>query len=323
MNKKRFNVPVSLKDNNSRIIEGVIQYDTADLFNVKLYDGSEHFNFTGYTMIVLSVLKPDGTEYVSTEGEYLDVLDADEGRIAFTLPASLTALTGMHFVSITIYANGVKLTTARFNYFVQDALTTGDGAKYTSEYPILEQLLARLSLIQDAEQMRNEAESLRVQAENNRVSDTAGIIAQAKTLAQQAQSYAKSAQDWYNLLVTYAGDLTDIDLTGIATTQDITDALAAIDCGVFTGESAKVLQFRRGAASNLPTLAAGEPAVTNDGGFYVGTADGNVKINASPFIAQATAPADTTKLWIDTANGNAIKYYDGENWAGTATATFA
>ena len=322
MNKKYFNVPVSLKDNNARIVEGVVQNDTADIFNIKLYDGADSFDFSGYTMVVISVLRPDGTEYINSDGANLDILDAEEGRIAFTLPASLTAKNGMHFASVTIYANGVKLTSGRFNYFVQESLTSGDGAVSTNEYPLLEQLLAKLSLISDAEQMRNEAETLRVLAENARISDTYGVIAQAKELAQQAQSYAKSAQDWYRLLVTYAGDITNTDLTGIATTQDITDALAAIDCGEFTGSSTKKLQFRRGAASNLPALAMGEPAFA-DGKLFVGSAEGNVQVNGPAFVAQATAPTDTSKLWIDTAHGNAIKFYNGESWSGTATATFA
>ena len=322
MNKKYFNVPVSLKDNNSRIVEGVIQYDTADLFNIKLYDGTEPFDFSGYSTLVFTVLKPDGTEYIDTEGEYLDVLDANDGRIALTLPPALTALGGMHFCNITIYSNGVKLSSARFNYFVQESLAEGDNAKYTDEYPILEQLISKLSLIQDAEQMRSEAEALRVLAENERVSDTAGIVTQAQVLALQAQSYAKAAQDWYTLLITYAGDLTGVDLTGIATKQDVEEAVATIDCGEFTGDSVKTIQFRRGNADNLPNLKAGEAAFAGDK-LYVGNGAENVQINGAPFIAQATAPADTSKLWIDTANGNAIKFYDGTKWTGTATATFA
>ena len=323
MNKKYFNVPVSLKDNNSRIIDGVMQYDTANLFNIKIYDGAESFDFSGYTLIVLSVLKPDGTEYVDSDGENLDVIDASEGRISMTLPAGLVALSGMHFCTISIYANGVKLTTARFNYYVRKALTSGELVKSQDEYPILQKLLTQLTLISDAEQMRNEAEGLRVTAENERVSVTAGIVAQVQALASQAMNYAKAAQDWYTLLVAYAGDLTNVDLTGIATKQDVTAAISAIDCGLFTGSSAKVIQMRRGSAENMPSLSAGECGFDIDSGLlYIGNGTENVLINGSPFIAQATAPDNVNKLWIDTANGNAIKYYDGTMWTGTATATF-
>lgn len=323
MNKKYFNVPVSLKDNNSRIIDGVIQYDTANLFNIKIYDGSEAFDFTGYTLVLLSVKKPDGTEYIDRDGANLDIIDAAEGRIAMSLTPELVMQTGMHFCSVTIYANGVKLTTARFNYYVQESLASGEGITGQDEYPLLQKLLTQLTLISDAEQMRCESEELRTLAENERVAVTAGIVAQAQALANQAMSYARAAQDWYTLLITYAGDLTGVDLTGIATKEDITKALSAIDLGVFTGATANILQMRRGPVENLPALTDGEPAFDNvNNHLYVGNGTQNVLINGAPFIAQATEPDNKEKLWIDTANGNAIKYYDGEKWTGTATATF-
>ena len=81
--------------------------------------------------------------------------------------------------------------------------------------------------------------------------------------------------------------------------------------------------MRRGSAANMPSLSAGEPGFDIENGqMYIGDGVKNVLINGSPFIAQATAPDDTNKLWIDTAHGNAIKYYDGTKWTGTATATF-
>lgn len=36
-------------------------------------------------------------------------------------------------------------------------------------------------------------------------------------------------------------------------------------------------------------------------------------LSVSPYIASASAPSDTTKLWIDT-NNNTMKYYNGTNW---------
>lgn len=35
------------------------------------------------------------------------------------------------------------------------------------------------------------------------------------------------------------------------------------------------------------------------------------------FVAQATAPEDTSLLWIDTSNSNIIKFYDGTAWTPT------
>lgn len=35
------------------------------------------------------------------------------------------------------------------------------------------------------------------------------------------------------------------------------------------------------------------------------------------FVAQATAPEDTSLLWIDTSNNNVIKFYNGTAWTPT------
>lgn len=323
MNKKYFNVPVYLRDNNARIIEGVVQGDTADLFNIKLYDGTEAFDFTGYTMVVLTIIMPDGTEYIDKDGEYLDIMDPAEGRMALTLPASLTAQVGMHFCTVTVYSNGVKLTTGRFNYYTQKGLSDGNGMTGESEYPIMQKLLAQLSLIADAEQMRMAAEELRVLAENARVSDTAGIVAQVSNLAAQAEGYAKAAKDWYDLLIKFAGDATGVELSGIATKQELVEGLSNIDAGTFDGSVYKCIQILRGVMENLPTLKDGELGFAKEKKqLYIGSDGENVLLNGACFIAQATAPEDTGKLWIDTSNGNAIKFYNGEKWDSTSTATF-
>lgn len=34
----------------------------------------------------------------------------------------------------------------------------------------------------------------------------------------------------------------------------------------------------------------------------------------SPFVYSSSAPADTKKLWIDTANSNIMKFYNGTAW---------
>ena len=66
--------------------------------------------------------------------------------------------------------------------------------------------------------------------------------------------------------------------------------------------------FCGGAAAKVDAWAAGDiVALTYDGTRW------NASVSSSaPFVVSATAPSDTSKLWIDTANG--LKYYDGSNW---------
>ena len=37
---------------------------------------------------------------------------------------------------------------------------------------------------------------------------------------------------------------------------------------------------------------------------------------SSSFYAAASAPSDTRLLWIDTANSNTMKFYNGSTWVG-------
>ena len=37
-------------------------------------------------------------------------------------------------------------------------------------------------------------------------------------------------------------------------------------------------------------------------------------INPVPYTVSATAPSNTSIFWIDTANSNALKFYDGSAW---------
>ena len=36
------------------------------------------------------------------------------------------------------------------------------------------------------------------------------------------------------------------------------------------------------------------------------------------WVAQSTEPSETTVLWIDTGNGNVLKFYDGNAWVAVA-----
>lgn len=324
MNRKEFNVSVSTKENAAKVINGVIQYDTGNLFNINILEGARPFDFTSYSNIVIEVLKPDGTVFVDGDGGSLDVLDPEEGLVAFTLQPQCTLLKGMHFVTISIYSNGIKVTTARLNYYVSESMddSQGDDIVSTSEYPILQLLLAQNSNIIEAEQLRVIAEQLRQAAEEGRASETNGVLKQALDAITTAQSYADKVKDWYDLFMSAASEISGVDLSTVVTKTELNEALQVYDCGEFSEEN-RTLQIQRGEAENLPVLADGELGYTRNGRLHIGTLDGNVELNKPCFVAQATAPDDKTIIWIDLSNGNAMKFWDGTKWASTSTATFA
>lgn len=326
MNKKEFNVSVSTKENAAKVINGVIQYDTGNLFNINILEGAKPFDFTAYSNVVIEVLKPDGTVFVDGDGGSLDVLDPEEGLVAFTLQPQCVLLKGMHFVTISIYSNGVKVTTARLNYYVSESMddSQGDDIVSMSEYPILQLLIAQNSNIIEAEQLRVIAEQLRQAAEEGRVSETSGLMAQVQQAIEQVQSYVGTVKNWYDLFMSAAGDIAEVDLSSVVTQTNLSDALKNLDCGEFAGTENKTFRVKRGEKENLPPLADGEFGYVKDGQMlFIGTEEGNVFLNKPCFIAQATEPEDTTVIWIDTQNDNAMKFWNGDAWASTSTATLA
>lgn len=101
------------------------------------------------------------------------------------------------------------------------------------------------------------------------------------------------------------------------------------------------LRFKRGALASLPTLYAGEPAITTDTGterLYIGTSSGNVRIarydevvgllGSSLQPASLTLPTgtplsndngETGHIKVD---GSYIYIYTGAEWARVALTTY-
>jgi hypothetical protein len=325
MNDKAFNVIISVRDNNAAVIRGVVQHDNGNLFNLKIFDGNEPFDFTGYTNMVLTILKPDGTRVVDSDtGASLDFVNPEKGTVQISVGGQATVLTGMHFCSLEIFADGKRVTTARFNYFVSeslDAVNVPSEIQSKDEWPVLQGLVASCSEIISAERQRVLSELERIAAEDQRISTTEGIVAQVTALAQMAQSHAEQAQQWAQMaqLVALGEPLP------VVTKEELKQRLKEIDCGSFT-EEIDHIEIKRGAEADLPLLATAELAYCMDTErLYIGTPTGNpVLINGPAFVASAVAPSDKSLLWIDisSSGGKAIKYHDGSSWVGTATATF-
>jgi hypothetical protein len=351
MNYKEFNVSLPVNINNVVIVDGVVQYDTANILNVRLMQGVEAFDFTGYTEVYIEILKPDGTHIQScvTDDEsvnsdnnpyQIQIVDPAEGRISFTLSGQATLLTGTHFVQIMIASDGKIMTTARVNYYVGDTLQADDesGITSTDEYSSLRTLIARNSAIATEERTRVDAETVRKLAELARqerideleseirtyLENAVGYVTTTENYMTQAQKFAELAQNPSKELMSDL--ISELDLASETYVDtSVSTATRNFDAGAYTDADSnkKLLQVRRGTDSEKPTLEVGELGFSTDTNIlYIGTTSGAVAVNTG-FVVSASAPARTDVLWVDTGNGGAIKYYDGSAWAGTNTAVFA
>lgn len=353
MNYKQFNVALPIKDNNVCMVDGVVQYDTANIFNVRLMDGTEPFDFTGYTEVFIEILKPDGNHVQSCVTDdpkihadnnpySIQVVNPSEGRISFTLLGQATILTGTHFGQIMIAGNGKTLTSARINYYVGDKLMDDDAFDIASsgEYTTLLTLINRNSAIATAERTREDTEMQRILAEQSRetrivelaqfvqnyIDNAEGYVSQTEDYMQKAEQFAQLAQ---NPSAEIMQNL--ISALGLASEDyvdsEVINATKNFDAGAYTDSDAskKLLKVRRGNKDQEISLEVGELGFSTDSKrVYIGSNSGNVPLNGV-YVAQPTAPSETHVLWIDTsaAGKGAVKYYDGSAWQPTATATFA
>lgn len=352
MNYKEFNISVPINTNNVSVVDGIVQYDTANIVNVRLMDGVEAFDFTGYTEVFIEILKPDGTHIqtcVTDDPEVnednnpytIHVVDPKEGRISFNLQGQATILTGTHFGQIMITSGGKILTTARINYYVGDTLQSdADPSEITSsgEYSSLRTLIARNSAIAAAERDRVDAETLRKLAElarENRMDELEDAITaylnNAVSYVEQTEDYMEQAQQFAQLAQNPSAEIIAnlISQLGLASEDYVDDSISTatknFDAGNYTdgADAKKLLKARRGSDDDIPTLEVGEFGFSIDiGTAYIGGSSGNIPLNGV-YVAGAMAPERKDLLWIDTSAGGTIKYWDGDSWEPTATATFA
>lgn len=348
MNYKDFNIALPIRENNVQIVDGLVQYDTANIINVRLMDGVEPFDFTGYTEVYLDIIKPDGTcisacvtddpDIMGDNNPYMiQVVDPAEGRIAFTLQGQATILTGSHFAGITIMGAGASMTATRLNYYVGDTIsrdTDPDSLTSSDDYISLRTLIAKNSAMATEERNRVDSETLRKIAETARegrfdemealvqqyIANAEGYVSQTRDNMELAKQYAELAKEpSKDIIEALAQELNLV-------TKEYTDTLVAtsvrnFDAGLFTDsdDTRKLLKVRTGTKAEMPTLVEGEPGFCTDTQrLYVGS----VPINGV-YVLSATAPTETHVLWIDSSAGYSVKFWNGSEWQATATATFS
>lgn len=347
MEFKEFNVAVPIKQNNVVMIDGLVQHDTANIVNARLMDGTEPFDFTGYTEVFLEILKPDGKkiqscvtddpEIANDNNPYtIQVADPEEGRVSFTLQGQATVLEGTYFAQLVVMGDGKRLSTSRLNYYVGGTLLDNMGDVGSSdEFSSLLTLINRNSAIAAEERNRTDSETQRRIAENEReerigqledyirnyLSNAVAYVEQSQSYMEEAERFAQLAQDPTAELMQDI--ISDLDLASETyVLQKLTEYAGSYDAGTYKNLK-HLLQARRGNDSDLPSLDDGEIGWSNDAHIlYVGSAAGNIPVNGA-YQASNDAPARKDILWVDLSAGSVVKYWDGAAWQPTATATFA
>lgn len=331
MNKKLIPLVVQLKQNNREILTGINQNDAGVLFDIKIMDGLETFNFSGYSVVTLKIQKPDGTfTYDASTSEYLDIVDAVRGRLKINVPTSCTAQNGMHFCTVGFgYDDTTYFETLSFNYFVGENQNVDDEEVIgTNEFPILSNLIAQISGALGAEQIRTSNEEDRVDAEAERQASYTEIVTVVNnklTEIQNAYSNLQSMLQELNEAIAEGGSVDISQISALATKTYVDNAIHGIDLGSTATQKNGTLVIYHGAEADIGTLTEGEFGYASDTNrLYIGGANGKNLINEPCFVATASAPIDTTKLWIDiSGSAPVIKYYDGTAWVSCNTAVFA
>jgi hypothetical protein len=327
MNKKNIPFIVQLKQNNNKIITGINQNDLGVLFDLKVMDGLEPFDFSGYGLVTLKIKKPDGTfTYDSNLGDNVDIIDPVHGRLKLNLLPSCTAQKGMHFCAVNFSLDvDTVFETLTFNYFVgENPNADDDDVKGENEFPVIGQIIASAADMQTNETARNEAELMRQEAEQTRNTSYESLMDEFEN---KLQILDDRVADAYLLLqetlqaLADGGSVDVSQLSALASKTWVNGQLSDLNYA----DQTKKLRIYHGDGNNLRTLDVGElyyneetkELLTGDRLGY------NIRINEPCFVVSGDEPTDTTKLWIDISQGvPCIKYFDDEDWVSCNTAVF-
>lgn len=302
MNKKNISFSIQLKQNNNHIVQGIQQNDAGVLFDIKIMDGLEPFDFSGYGVVTLKIVKPDETvTYDSSGGNNVDIVDAEKGRLKLNIPTTCTAQNGMHFCTIGFsHDEETYFETTSFNYFVGENPTGEDEEVIgTPEYPVLLNLIAQVANIQSLEGVRQDNEEARKGAEENRQTTLESMSALLETIQQRLDD----TQSMLNQLNEALADGGSIDISQI-------NALATKS---YVDGKTENTVIDKATYANLDLVEGELGYGTDTQRLYIGLNGSLVPLNEPCFVVGTSAPSDHTKLWIDSSN-NTLKFYKNNAW---------
>lgn len=287
MNKKVLSAVIQLKQNNKKILRGVVQNDTGVILDIRVMDGLVPFDFSGYGIVTIKVVKPDETIYINSNGsDLVDTLNAKTGRFKVGIPATLTAQPGMHFVTIGFgESSNTYFQTVSFNYFVgEDATISDETIRGSDEFPILTNLIAQFSHMAEELQRFEDEEHDRQTNEAQRELEFLALKQQIEDLKQEAQQ----TKAMFNYVL-----------------QAIQDAGVTLPIPVDTSDL--VLQDD---LDDYATMTYVDQSIQD--------------LDLPQVVIQTTAPSNIDKIWIDVSGTSpVIKFYRNNAWQTANVAVFA
>ena len=198
MNYKAFPIGIHVNENSVKMLTGIVQNDNANLFQIQLYDGTAAFDFSGYTVLNATILRPDGTQisdvWPVNEGSeeteshtFLAIqrIDPENGKLTLKVGGYATAQVGLHRMALEIYDGDARLTTARINYSVVESLNNDETILDTQEnYVALQSILSACAQILEQEDTRVSEEAAREETYTDLYNRFMIILNEAEALSQ-------------------------------------------------------------------------------------------------------------------------------------------
>lgn len=337
MNFKEFYLSLPVKDNNVKLLDGIVRGDNSNMINITLVDGDKPFDFTGYSNLELTIEGPRGgiikseimaAEEFNADNPYLvQVASAKDGRISFNINGNACASVGTYFARFTLFADGKILTTARLNYHVCETSSDISVSEFEelSEVSGLKNAMMLLSAYAQAELKRISAETERKENEEERAlkeQERQAALSELLALQGNFEALVKSVEEFANaaeVSAEAAKNPTVEAIRRILEEMEIpsdTESLKAILRDLLSKEgvngNAYDINVKTGTAELLSSIKAGELFLcTDDFNLYIGTGTGNICLTRHYEMSEA-APDNTNILWI--GNDSIVRFYKNGAW---------
>lgn len=149
--EKRFTARVDVKTGTVKNIGHLVQYDTANVFVLRLVDGNEVVDISEADAVTINYLKADDKVCVDGLGERVKITDGWGGEITVKVHANAMDVPGMVIATVSVFNGKDKITSGKFSYECVEDFTKDAEVAKDSQFPVLQEAIAQVSTIKDTE----------------------------------------------------------------------------------------------------------------------------------------------------------------------------